>query len=200
MKLKNLKPSQLSKLIDVSAELIIKFRKGDLTNPTLNTLIKIANFFEIPLSELVFADVSNEQKTNVSKPSSIYIPVIPSNKFDQPVVPDIATEYITINQFLGDHVFATRLEYDYGIFKKNVLLIIDNKLNIKHNDYILVKNNHSNLISIRQVIVDDSFYLKSIIADISTIVKLDADEYTVYGVILGYQKQHIFSSDGDINE
>ncbi|MFH1233575.1 MAG: helix-turn-helix transcriptional regulator [Patescibacteria group bacterium] len=52
-KAKNLSQDRLSKLADVSYNSIIKLETGGITNPTIETLQKIAKAFEVSVDDLI---------------------------------------------------------------------------------------------------------------------------------------------------
>ena len=52
-KQKGLSQDRLSKLADVSYNTVIKLERGGITNPTIETLQKIAKAFEISVDDLI---------------------------------------------------------------------------------------------------------------------------------------------------
>lgn len=180
----------LAESVNVSAELIGKLKNGWLSNPSLKVLAGIARHFKLSLHELVFADLKNIGNSMLVKPLS-YIPVVDWTKIktwqNEEIVNTVVLENVP-----RDNLFALHLSHDYGDFKKGAYVFVNTAQEPKNNDYVLVYNKDSEVFNLKRLIVEDYHYLQSVIADISSVVRLNDHEYQIYGVVVGYQKTKIF--------
>jgi DNA-binding XRE family transcriptional regulator len=180
----------LAESVKVSAELIGKLKNGWLSNPSLKVLAGIARHFNLTLQELVFADLKNIGNHIIEKQVS-YIPVVDWTKIklwkDEPPIGSVVLENMS-----RDSLFALRLVHDYGEFKSGAYIFVNTQKKPKSNDYVVVLNKDSGTANIKKLIVEDFYYLQSIIADLGNVVKYNEQEHQIYGVIVGYQNTKFF--------
>ena len=183
----------LAKSIGVSPELIVKLKRGSLNNPTLKVLVGIAKLFNISISNLVFDDLTNYQHLELQKyiSSTSYIPIIDWSDLNKVPNANIIGYSVVLRSF-PTNVFAVKLDSDYGLFSREMIIFIDNKLTIKNNDYVVVLNRVNSVVNIRQIVIDGDYYLKSINPQINTITSYNEDEYLIYGIIVASEKLELF--------
>ncbi|MCC2625355.1 MAG: putative peptidase family [Burkholderiales bacterium] len=180
----------LAESVKVSAELIGKLKNGWLSNPSLKVLAGIARHFNLTLQELVFADLKNIGNHIIEKQIN-YIPVvdwakIKSWKDESPV------GSVVVENSSRDSMFALHLVHDYGEFKSGSYVFVNTQKKPKSNDYVIVLNKDSGTANIKKLIVEDFYYLQSVIADLGNVVKYNEQEHQIYGVIVGYQNTKFF--------
>lgn len=58
MQSRGVKSVDLSEKLSVAPEIIAKLKSGEFNNPTLNTVLGISIFFDIPIEKLLFNDLA----------------------------------------------------------------------------------------------------------------------------------------------
>ncbi|HLX54392.1 MAG TPA: helix-turn-helix domain-containing protein [Aquella sp.] len=180
----------LAESVNVSAELIGKLKNGWLSNPSLKVLAGIARHFNLTLQELVFADLKNIGNHMREKPIS-YIPVIDWTKIKS-WKDESPSESIALENVPRDNMFALHLVHDYGEFKNGSYIFVNTERKPKNNDYVVVLNKDSGTFNLKKLIIEDFYYLQSIIADIGSVMKYNEKEHQIYGVVVGCQTTKFF--------
>lgn len=197
MSRERLTATHLGQLINLPAVTIKKIRSGENENPTISTLMPIAKYFNISISQLVGEHLINKDSfafrdNNFDKNSKIReLPLITWE--DSISWPNISNR--VINKLLecsypfSVHSFCLECELvDYGFFQKGGIIFIDPDATYDHNDYILVHKLGQQRPSVKKVLKDDDiFYLQSMI-DQSFIIKFSF-EHRILGVVVLYKKQ-----------
>ncbi|MBP9742251.1 MAG: helix-turn-helix domain-containing protein [Burkholderiales bacterium] len=182
---------KLAEYVGISGESIVKLRKSELSNPTLKTLLGIAKYFKISISELVFDDLSQPQLRKKFVESTSYIPIINWSNLPNWRNSE-ANEFAAVIKEFDGEVFALRMDSDCGLFSAGTIIFVDPTKALQNNNYALVLNTTNSIVSVKQIIADGSYYLQSVNPKINTIVKFDEAEYSIYGIIVGYQKTEFF--------
>lgn len=181
----------LAEIVGVSAELIGKLKNGSLRNPSLKVISGISKHFNVSLQDLIFSDLQSIGSTVKAKP----ITRLPVVNWD--TIKDWhsggADKSIVVDNVSSNSVFALRLDREYGgVFEKNIFLLVDTEKNPKNQDYVLVLNKENGLFHIKKLIIEDAYYLQSVLLDTNNVVKYDENECSIYGVVIGYQKTKFF--------
>lgn len=190
-----LSASELGRRIDMPAVTIKKIRTGENGNPTLGTLVPIANYFKVSVSQLVGDTqylTSTQSITNAMGQKVNLIPVIAWEetlnwpKSEQP------KNYQTVAwQGVSESAYALSIDTsEYEMFRPGGTLIIEpqsDKSKYDNHQYVLVLKDGNTRPSIKRVLEEDgSCYLQSVISNISNVVKF-SDEYKIIGAILAYE-------------
>ncbi len=186
MQRNKVKSIDLAEYIEMSAELIGKLRNGVLSNPSLKVLARISTYFGITVDDLIFADLEMIAD-EISNRGVTWVPIVGWDQVKQHTE-IMAKEHVLIGKTLPDSVFALYLEHDYGIFAARSHVLINTALDLSSNDYVLVVNNDSSVCSIKRLIIEDDYYLSSVLLEISSTVKYNKSEHLIYGVVIGCQK------------
>lgn len=190
--------NELARRTGIPASSIKKIRNYHHPNPTLMTLLPLAQYFSITVSQLI-GDLSLPVDEIVLTPSSSQGPLLHS-------VPIIS--WAEAAQYRGgsnahDHSIATERHYGprafclsveepaWEGFPKGTLLVIGPDLAPQHHDYVLVLQIKQSILSIKEHLVEDEdVFLKSILVDGHTIPK--SKEHHVLGVVM--EKRYYFRS------
>lgn len=145
----------------------IKYDKN--ANPTISSLLPIADFFSISLSQLMglealpekdYLGVYIEKRELWAK-----IPIIKWEdilKFEQETLEIDNLPFISTDAEISKYTFALLVEEDnWTIFQPNMKLIFDMKKEAKHRNYVLVLNTDTSVVAFYQLLYFDSnYYLK----------------------------------------
>lgn len=187
----NTSPATLAQHSGIDKARISRLLSGKTTNPQIETLKPIADFFNISLDELV----GHNALTN-GKSHGIVIPI------KRLLIPVIAWKHITYwlnikDQYLADetidvtsHIspdsFALTIEDNeyQPLFRPQETLIVDPHTTAKNRDLLLIQNNDE--IRIMQLLIDnENYFLKNI--NNQTITKTQPPQH--YGVITESHQQ-----------
>lgn len=180
-----LNASELARRTDLPASTIKKIRNRDNPNPTLATLLPIARFFSISLSQLI----GDEPINGFVSSGFQTVPLLswseaitwPKNSIDK------AT--IKIEARYSDKVFALEVENEeWDKLNKGTILFIEPNIRPEHRDWVLIHKIGQTSPSLRQIMLDDEhLYLKPLTAGYS-ITHLTA-EHKILGVVMEFRKQ-----------
>ena len=178
---------ELARQIGVPATTIKRIRNNEHANPTIYTLIPIANYFSISLNELISASISMNNILTFSKINRVPIFSWQEGIHYKEIEYNKRPKNILTERPVSEKSFALMIEDDsLDFFQKGGFLIVDPLEQPLHGDYVIIANLEKNLFSIRKFIVDvDQIYLKPLIAGVPiSIVTL---EHKIMGVILQYK-------------
>lgn len=156
----------LSKETGISMSSINRIRMGR-SNPTVDTLLAICNFFGISLQNL--ANSNDEELFNKTEATNVELEEnnislikwenLSINSFFDIEPPN----FIQLNNNFSPSLFAVFTPKEYGIIPKKSLLIIDTKIKPTTGDFIITKNKETLGISIVEYLQDlDKDYVCSI--------------------------------------
>ena len=163
MQAKNITNTKLSQSTGIPEITIIKLKKGHNTNPTLSTMLILANFFEVTINDLIneppieIIDISN-----ISKKIG-FISLIPG--------------------FEGLHYSLVKITNSfYCDYRKGTILIVDNKSDeLLNEDIVLIKDKYT--LTLYQCIkIGDKLIYKSLL---DNKYYEDIKENNIFGVIEG---------------
>lgn len=189
---------RLSKNTGVPVTTINRLRKGDpANNPTLTTLVPLAEFFTITVSQLIGDEpLSDDRRGGEHKPTLVAWKSIPHLTWEQAgrwleSKEKLATEisqWTATDILISDNAFAITMEGDsmYPRFPEGTLFIIEPAQPIMNRDFVVIlPKNHSKPL-FKQVLIDGSdYYIKSLNKDFKEIKKvLLNDDHKIIGVMV----------------
>jgi transcriptional regulator with XRE-family HTH domain len=186
-----LNANQLARKTNIPASTIKKIRNHDNPNPTLATLVPLANYFSISVAQLVGDSdvaIAKNHDLNVSIPSSI--PILTINQ----LIPELPARKpstilaISSERHYSDGVFAIKLpESMGGIFAKDGLIVVEPRVHMKHLDYVLILVEKGQNVVIKQVFDEgDGIHLRSLL--IQNHITPVQEGQRVMGVIQEYRQ------------
>ncbi len=183
---------QLARAINIPLSTIKNIRKGTNVNPTIETLIPLARYFDISLEEIINNNLSVEKlaanKNKISKTVSQAVPVISWEEvvgWTQHMQDDC--QVFTEKQ-CSEQTFAVYLKQSVSeMFSAPGIVLIDPLQEPAHFDYVLVHKLGLTRPSIKQLVCDeDSHYLKSLVIT-SKLEPMDKN-HKLLGVIIEYRQ------------
>jgi transcriptional regulator with XRE-family HTH domain len=188
-----LNANELARRTGIPASSIKKIRNNDNPNPTLSTLVPLANFFSITVSQLIGdTPLKSENKQGIETSHSLQqqrIPLISwSEAASWPETLDTEHTFITAKCQYSKNSFGLVLEEDLNEqFPKGTLLLIDCEALLEGRDYALVLKDNQNKPSIKQILIeDDQIFLKSLQLD--NLIVSKSGEYKILGIVMEYRK------------
>lgn len=172
--------SELARKTGVPASTIKKIRKQANANPTLTTLIPIAQNFSLSVSQLIGDDAN----VHLEQAASHYLPLLTWQ--EAALWPDNAgatANFTTIKNSFGAQTFGllTPNEHWEG-FLQNAIMIIDGAQQPLHRDYVIVSHDH-HLPVLRQYLIDDGIiYLKPVVNGYQ--MSLLTDRHRIIGTVI----------------
>jgi SOS-response transcriptional repressor LexA len=183
-----LNSSELARLTGLPATTIKRIRNNEQANPTIATLLPIANHFSLTMNELLGMDQSQANDFSLKTGGLKRIPLLSWQECAYYDSLDFAKQpkSIITERKLSDKAYSLLVESsDLQIFPKDSLIIIEPKISLTSGDYIVVTHRKS-IASIKKYIIEtDKIYLKSLIPgiDISELTT----EHKILGVIVQYK-------------
>jgi SOS-response transcriptional repressor LexA len=178
---------ELARQTGIPASTIKKIRNHQNPNPTLSTLIPIAEFFAITLGQLGGVEPlpTHRIKGQYQTKSLQHIPLIHWNEIGEDHIKDKPT--ITTEQAYSTEAYALTVEEeDWENLPKGTTLIIDPTLKPSHRDFIIVKK--TNQPQLKQLLIDeDQYYLKPVVAGYQ--ITAFTPDHQILGVVVEYKKQ-----------
>jgi SOS-response transcriptional repressor LexA len=180
----------LARIVGVPATTIKRIRNNEQTNPTILTLLPIAQFFSISLDQLignepiVINDKESYKKSRIHK-----IPLLSWQECS-----DYASlDYSNISNFtyteraVSAKAYALKIEDDdLDFFPKNSILIIEPTILPASGDYVIIGNIEQHIAAVRKYIIEiDKIYLKPLVpgVDVATLT----DTYKILGIVIQYK-------------
>ena len=118
---KNIKGvNELSRLINCPANTIYNLKNMKNRNPSIETVKKISDFFEISMDDFI----SENLTLNMHKKKQGIVPLLDFDKIIDKFDLNVSTYEISKNN-LSDLAFATRLIHDFYPYKVNDVLFFD---------------------------------------------------------------------------
>lgn len=189
--------SELARQTGLPASTIKKIRNNDNPNPTLTTLIPLAQYFSITLSQLIGEETVSEfylQKLELKSSNIIQrIPLIdwkeanawPENRIGY-------NKYTALDKKYNENIFALCVnENNWDKFPKSTILIIDPTSTIEHEDYVVISQEKQEIPTVNQIIYDNGkFLLKPIIS--GQCIKIFTSQHKFLGVVI--EHRHLLKS------
>ncbi|WP_131784006.1 S24 family peptidase [Legionella gresilensis] len=162
------------------------------TNPTITTLLPIANFFGITIGHLI----GNELPTGIigyleNKEHWSKVPLIEWNQIIDWLKCDQKSKiysYVLVDIDIGEKDFALKVEKDeWPTIAQGSILIINTELTPEHKDYAIVNKKGQIIPTLKQVLVDEErIYLQSCNPHFQPI--LFDENYHFIGVLMQIRK------------
>jgi len=187
----NINAVELSRTTNLPISTIRRIRQADDANPTISSLIPIAEFFSITLNQLIGIDpLPNDRIIGAyleKRENWLQIPIInwkqvltyPSPNIDLNQVSTISTDAT-----LSEKSYALSVEEDnWPGFLKGTILVIDPSATPEHRDYIVTHKEGQSKASFHQLhIDDDQKYLRPL--NPAYLTKLFDDTYKILGTLI----------------
>ncbi len=184
-----LSSSELARQIGIPATTIKRIRNNEQANPTIVTLLPIAQYFSISLSQLV----GSESLPSTEKSCVTGLHKIPLLTWSKCIHYDSldyekCSKYIFTERNVSKKAFALIIEEDdLAFFPKKSILVIEPNQSPENGDYVVI-GNAENVSSIRKYIIEiDQIYLKSPVEGVTMSVL--SPEYQILGVIIQYKME-----------
>lgn len=183
MKMSGLPTKQLAQIFNISVEQLSNLKSGRFTNPTVKYLISISNYFNVTIDHLLYTNIA---KLGTLPKLNNYIPLFSFENLTHP-----NSDLILITHDLPPDTFAIKISNKLSAFQNGSILFVNRHIKPKSLDYIVVLNLTTWLYSLKQLIIEDSTYLKSTIMDKNTKL-FNKTEYAHYATVIGYQITKFF--------
>lgn len=181
-----LSSSELARQTGIPAGTIKRIR-NNVANPTIETLLPLAQYFSVSVSELLGDATLNIVKTFGLKkiPLLTCQECVLSNRIDNS--PD--SRYILTERQVSENGFALQIDNnDLDFFPKDSLLIVEPEQKPKSGDYVAVTKKGQDTAWIRKYICEiDHIYLGPLVKGIN-ITPLTS-EFMILGVIIQYRME-----------
>jgi SOS-response transcriptional repressor LexA len=183
----------LSQMTNLPASTISRLRSNTVeSSPNLSSLMPIADFFRITLSQLIGEDSINYLSYTAFKPAKLTkfpIPVLTSENIldflnNQSLV---TVPYIDVDVPVSEKSFAYVLQGNAmePQFPDKTLLIIDSEVIIENLDYVLIIPQGKKLPVFRQIMIDgDERYLRALNQAFNEFVRFTEGSHLLLGVMV----------------
>lgn len=177
--------SELARKTGVPASTIKKIRKHSNANPTLTTLMPIAQNFAISVSQLIGDEFS--LSTPVSTPAN-NLPLLTWHQASNwPHNAKDAVNFTAIVNHDGINRFALTIpDENWEGFLPQAIIIIDTEATPLHRDFVLVSHEHHTPV-LRQYLIDDGHvYLRPVVQGYQ--MSLLSDKHRIIGTVIEQRK------------
>lgn len=183
-----LSSSELARQIDIPATTIKRIRNNEQSNPTITTLLPIAQYFSVSLNQLIGSEPL--LSTNETYHGVLHkIPLLSWQECIHYALLDYekCSKQIFTERKVGEKAFALIIEDDdLGFFPKDSILITEPDKQPETGDYVVIGNIEQNTSSVRKYIIEiDQIYLKPLVAGVTMSVL--SPKYKILGVIIQYK-------------
>jgi len=178
--------THLYKNTGVPITTIQRICKDPNANPTLASLIPIADFFSITVAQLIGEDPLPNSPIKPVPQNWCHISIItwqhaiewPNSKHE------FQSRFITTDMKVGDHAFALEILDDHHEnFQKGSIIIVDPSASASHRDYVISYKKGSHHASLKQLLAHEGdIYLKPTNSEFKT--TLMNENYRILGVVV----------------
>ena len=194
MKEKKLTSSELARLTGVAQPVIYRIASGESDNPKIDTLLPLANYFDISIDALIGrgADVQNTG-IEIGQRREIGVPLIDWDLLTSDnIINEIEnTRYIQTKAKHHSENFALEVKDDIYCpkFPKGTFLIFNQEITVKNEDYVLVVMKENTSATLKQILIDgEDRYLKSPNQEFRTIFISNEEKITIIGILIEIYK------------
>ena len=184
---------ELARRTGLPASTIKKIRNRYNPNPTLATLLPLAQFFSVPLGQLVGDEPLSKNRIREPHQQTIdtirYIPILTwEESINWPSTITQPHTSITTEYEYSTNAFALIVEeIDWDNLAKGTALLIDPSLKTEHRDFVLVYKKGQQSPTLKQALYDEGqLYLKSMLYG-NNIVAFTS-EHQLLGIVVEYKK------------
>lgn len=190
----HLNAEELSRRVGLPASTIKKIRNNSDPNPTLSTLIPLAKYFSLSISQLVGDEPIPASRIkgsySINSEALHHVPLISwQEAILWPNIPnDSSRPTITTEHHYSKHAYALLVEEDnWENLAKDTALLVDPVLAVDHRDYIIIYKKGQILPSLKQALYDEGqMYLKPVTLGYN--IALLTQEHEILGVVVEYKK------------
>jgi transcriptional regulator with XRE-family HTH domain len=193
--------TQLSQQTGLPASTISRLRSNATEcSPNLSSLIPIANYFSITISQLIGEEPidENHDKFKPSIIKKISVPILKAETITNYFIEKNSNSisFLNIDFPVSEHTFAYYLQGNAmePHFPDKTILIIDPAPTVENLDHVLVMPNGNKTPIFRQVLIDgDEKYLRALNPLFKEFTKLTHDSHKIFGVMV--QSRRSFKDD-----
>ncbi|MEO8400312.1 MAG: helix-turn-helix transcriptional regulator [Gammaproteobacteria bacterium] len=184
---------ELGRRTGLPASTIKKIRNRYNPNPTLTTLLPLAEFFSITLGQLVGNEPLSEIRIKGAyreNPQTIHhIPILSWEEVTSwPNTNAQRNNTVTTEFEYHRDAFALVVEEDdWENLAVGTALLIDPSLTAEHRDFIITRKEGQNIPSLKQVLFDEGqMYLKPVVQGYN--ISIFTPEHKILGIVVEYKK------------
>ncbi|OGO91344.1 MAG: hypothetical protein A3F41_00460 [Coxiella sp. RIFCSPHIGHO2_12_FULL_44_14] len=161
--------------------------KDPTANPTLASLIPIAEYFSITLAQLIGEEPLPNSAANCAPQHWFNVPIISwqqATHWQKFQNQHREQRFVTTEIHVGNNAFALEIpDNHHDNFHKGSLVIIDSTLPSTHGDYVISHKKGSPQVSLNQVLLHEGdIYLKPTNSEFKTTLMSEA--YMIVGVVV----------------
>ena len=183
--------NELARRTGLPASTIKKIRNRDNPNPTLTTLLPLAQFFSVSLSQLIGEDSLSTFALPHEHIRSLHcVPLLSwEESLTWPSTISQARTTIRTEHAYSVSAYALLVEEDdWSILMKGTALVIDPTVTPDHRDFIIVHKQGQKIPSLKQALYDEGqLYLKPIHQGYNLTIL--TSEHKIFGVVMEYRNQ-----------
>ena len=184
---------ELGRRTGLPASTIKKIRNRYNPNPTLTTLLPLAQYFAITLDQLIGNETLPQTRIKglyqIDPAILHHLPILSWNEaITWPITNHKKHSTITTEQDYGKNAYALIVEEDgWENLTKRTALLIDPTLTAEHRDFIIVHKQGQSVPVLRQALFDEGqMYLKPLVKEYN--VTILTAEHKLLGVVVEYKK------------
>lgn len=183
--------SQLSKNTGLPATTIKRIRNNSHANPTLTSLLPIAQFFGITLSQLVGDEAlpnHSIQGVFVNREQWTQVPIISwAQAIQWPKIDLSKMAWTSTDKSIGNNAYALEVkEETWANLPPGTILIIDPNIQPEHRDFAIITKADQKAATLKQVLVEDGdIYLKAMTPGYP--ITTFTDKYQFLGTVIEYK-------------
>ena len=190
-----LSASELGRRLKIPAATVKKLRTGENINPTISTLLPIANYFGVTISQLIGDQPLSKPALDIaSSYGGQELALLPLISWEQSILWNIdqninAQTQILAEQKPSENSFALLIETsDSPMFEEGGVILVDKNKEYNHGDYILIHKSGQSRPSIKKILIEDGVkYMQSILMGLNVSYPLDSS-YKVLGTVISYKR------------
>lgn len=150
----NIAISQLARAVSVPQPTLYRLLKGKTSDIKLSTLIRIANFFSVSLTDFAKSKLDYEDSKNIALNQKV--PILSWKELDKDLLKsESKNNYIYPSIKCSEKAFALKAKISFeAVFSKDTFFIVDPDVEVTDGDYAIVCYRGSLEAALRRVIVD----------------------------------------------
>jgi SOS-response transcriptional repressor LexA len=180
--------THLHKKTGIPITTIQRICKNPNANPTLASLIPLANYFSITIAQLIGEESLPNNSANTQSPSTSQLINVPILTWQQATQwPHTSIEQnpsITTEANMGSNSYALKVaEENIEGFHSNSILVVDPSLKPQNRDYVVSLKQGNDAATLKQILMhEDDTYLKPMNSDFKTTI-MD-ESYRILGIVV----------------
>ncbi|MBV9575431.1 MAG: helix-turn-helix domain-containing protein [Gammaproteobacteria bacterium] len=188
-----LNAEELSRRIGLPASTIKKIRNNKDANPTLSTLLPLAKYFSLTISQLAGDESLPKSRIKgsykISSESFNSVPLINwQEAINWPEANNNSHTTIATEHAYSKCAYALMVEEDdWENLAKETILLVDPKLTAEHRDFVIVHKTNQKTPTLKQILFDEGqMYLKPATQKYNIVAF--SPEHKILGVVVEYKK------------